>query len=166
VARLLGVAPLIGDQATIDAVRLRAPTSGLLYFATHGAADEDDPLEGGFLALSPGDSASGRWTAREIQRTPLRARLAVLSACQTGRGREHDAGIIGLARAFTLAGVPRVVMSLWDVDDEVTVELMSAFVQTLKDEPPAEALRRAMLSTRAKHPKVSDWASFVMFGAP
>jgi CHAT domain-containing protein len=106
------------------------------------------------------------WTAREIQQTRLSARLAVLSACQTGLGKAHDAGIIGLARAFQLAGVPRVVMSLWSVYDDATAELMQAFARHLRAHAPAEALRQAMLEVKRHRPDPTEWASFVIFGTP
>lgn len=111
----------------------------------------------------------GLWTAKEIQDTQMIAEIAVLSACQTGLGQVHDAGIIGLARAFQIAGVPRVVMSLWSVDDAATSELMQAFVEHLKQDnniSPAEALRKAMLKVRTQRPAPSQWESFVLFGTP
>jgi CHAT domain-containing protein len=76
------------------------------------------------------------------------AKLVVLSACQTGLGRQLDAGIAGLARAFQLAGAARVVMSLWSVHDDSTAELMADFISRLREEPPAEALRLSMLQMR------------------
>jgi CHAT domain-containing protein len=166
VARLYGTPPLVGREATRDAVLSRVATADFLYFATHGAADPARPLDGGFLVFSGQNGSENVWTAREIQATPLRARLAVLSACQTGLGKAHDAGIIGLARAFQLAGVPRVVMSLWSVYDDATAELMQAFVRNLRAMPPAEALRQAMLEVRKRRPDPAEWASFVIFGSP
>jgi CHAT domain-containing protein len=160
--------PLIGREATKEAVIARAANADLLYFATHGAADASQPLDGGFLVFSGPNGTESVWTAREIQQTPLQARLAVLSACQTGLGRTHDAGIIGLARAFQLAGVPRVVMSLWSVYDDATAELMQAFARQLRSGTvaPAEALRQAMLEVRRRRPDPAEWASFVIFGTP
>jgi CHAT domain-containing protein len=108
----------------------------------------------------------GWWTAREIQSTRLRAEIAVLSACQTGLGRAHDAGIIGLSRAFQIAGVPLVVMSLWSVDDQATSQLMQAFVKHLETQFPSEALRQAMLEVKQDYSEPSKWASFVIFGTP
>lgn len=175
VAGLLGTMPLLGTDATKAAVldRLGGP---LLYLATHGVADADDPLDGSFLALSGDDGASiARWTAREIQHGPLSAILVVLSACQTGLGRSHDAGVIGLARAFQLSGTVQVAISLWSVNDLATADLMEAFMHALKRggaEPNsafapgdvAGALRQAMLETRQKWPNPADWASFTIFG--
>lgn len=111
-------------------------------------------------------SLKGWWTASEIQNTRLRANIAVFSACQTGLGKVHDAGIIGLTRAFQLAGVPRVVMSLWSVDDQATNMLMQTFVKHLENYIPSEALRQAMLEARKDYPKPSEWASFLLFGTP
>lgn len=166
VAKLLGTDALIGDAATKETVVAKATDADLLYFATHGIASADDPLESGFLALSGTDAAQSRWSVREVQHANLRARLAVLSACQTGLGQVNSAGIVGLARSFQLAGVRRVVMSLWNVSDAATADLMQAFVKQLKTQVPAEALRQAMLEVRPRHPDPAHWASFVLFGTP
>ncbi len=166
VAQMFKTTPLNGREATRAVVLKRAAEADLLYFATHGAADAAQPLEGGFLVFSGLAGAESLWTAREIQQASLKARLAVLSACQTGLGRAHDAGIIGLARSFQLAGVPRVVMSLWSVYDDATSELMQAFARHLRTHPPAEALRQAMLEVRKARPDPTEWASFVIFGTP
>ncbi len=165
VAKVMNSVPLIGKKATKEAVTSRASESSLLYFATHGVADLDTPL-GGLIMLSAQTLEEGWWTAKEIQALRLRAEIAVLSACQTGLGGIHDAGIIGISRAFQIAGVPRVVMSLWNVDDEATSELMQAFIRHLKSDIPSEALRQAMVETREDYPSPSKWASFVLFGTP
>lgn len=166
VGKLLQATPILGKAATKAAIVPLAPKADFLYFASHGIASSDNPLTGGFLMLSAPTLDQGWWTAREIQQTRLQAQIAVLSACQTGLGQTHDAGIIGLARAFQLAGVPRVVMSLWSVDDAATNELMQSFVKHLATEIPAEALRQAMLETKVKRPTPAQWASFVLFGTP
>ncbi|HEX8492008.1 MAG TPA: CHAT domain-containing protein [Pyrinomonadaceae bacterium] len=166
IARMFKATSLTGREANRERILSRALEADLLYFATHGAADTAQPLEGGFLVFSGPQGTESLWTAREIQETPLQARLAVLSACQTGLGKTHDAGIIGLARAFQLAGVPRVVMSLWSVYDDATSELMQAFARHLSTHAPAEALRQAMLEVRKRRPDPTEWASFVIFGTP
>ena len=90
----------------------------------------------------------------------------VLSACQSGLGFNHDGGVIGLARSFQKAGVPRVVMSLWSVSDEATLYLMDHFQLQAMANVPAEALRLAMLDTRKKYPDPALWAAFTLFGTP
>jgi CHAT domain-containing protein len=75
--------------------------------------------------------------------------LAVLSACETGLGEVAGGeGLLGLQRAFQVAGAHSVIASLWKVDDERTRALMTRFYENLwrKNQPPAQALREAQLS--------------------
>ena len=167
VAKAFGAPWLSGAEATTARVRDAFATSSLLYLATHGIASERDPLDGSFLQFAP-DARGGRFTAREIQTTRIRARLAVLSACQTGLGQAHDGGIIGVARSFINAGASQVVMSLWSVDDAATTQLMERFVAELRAVPPPEALRRAMRALRDDSRRTRTpayWASFTVIGA-
>lgn len=178
VAKMLRVSPLLGKNATKEVVVSRALTADFMYFATHGIADSDNPLSNGFLMLSASTFEAGWWTAKEIQEQRFRgfcwknewctgAKIAILSACQTGLGKVHPAGMIGLARAFQIAGVPRVVMSLWNVNDATTNKLMQLFMKHLMDGYiPSEALRQAMLEIKKQQPKLSEWAGFTVFGTP
>ncbi|NMG00676.1 CHAT domain-containing protein [Aromatoleum toluolicum] len=167
VARMAQVEPLIGDRASRAKVlaRLRtSPPPPLLYFATHGIADEVNPLDGGFLVLS-----DGRWTGKQIAKQVPRGGqrpLVVLSACQTGLGKTFDVGTIGLARAWQQAGAANVVMSLWLVGDRATQELMTRFMALARQLPPDKALREAMLERRSAEPRPMAWASFAVFGGP
>jgi CHAT domain-containing protein len=171
VSSIMHTTPLLGTEATKKTVVSRATTADVLYFATHGAAIPDDPLSG-FLALAGAPEEAGRWSAKEIQSMDLsRTNLAVLSACQTGLGGVHPAGIIGVGRAFTLAGVRWVVMSLWNLDDKATSDLMQNFIRELaacKSSAclPAVALRRAMLTEKNLNPDPRVWGPFVVFGVP
>ncbi len=172
VASIMQTKPLIGNDASKEVVESRAKSADAIYIATHGAAMPDDPLSG-FLALAGAPDASGRWSAKEIQGLDLsKTDLAVLSACQTGLGGIHAAGVIGVGRAFTLAGARWVVMSLWNVDDKATSELMQDFVRgmaacsTVHACLPAEALRKAMLAERSRNPDPKAWGAFVVFGVP
>ena len=94
--------------------------------------------------------------------------LVVLSACDTGRGRETlGQGVYGLRRAFLVAGAETLVTSLWGVDDEVTKELMTVFYRRLLGgEGRAEAMRKAALTIRQRHPHPYDWAPFIVIGQP
>ena len=118
------------------------------------------------MAFSP-VKGDGRWTARQVQSDEISAQLVVLSACQTGLGQSHDAGVIGLARAFQLAGAQQVLMSLWSIEDAATVRLMKEFVLGLYDGLHApEALRRAAVAARDQSSSPSVWAPFVIFSGP
>jgi len=97
----------------------------------------------------------------------LKAQLAVLSACDTGRGDITGDGVVGLSRSFIAAGVPSVIVSLWQVNDKSTSELMTAFYQQLladKKGDKAKALRKAMLETMKKYPDPRLWAAFSLIG--
>lgn len=165
VARRLKSDVLSGEKALRSAVVDRAPGASVIYVAAHGSSDPTRPLDGGLLMLSGTSLEAGWWTAREIQSSRLTAQLAVLSACQTGLGQAHDGGMIGLARAFQLAGTRRVIMSLWNVDDEATRLLMTRLIVHAAQNPPAEALRLAMIDTRKEYPDPALWASFLTFGS-
>jgi hypothetical protein len=160
IASMLGTKPLLRDAATKKAVLSAVKNSTFIYLATHGVADPSDAVKKSFVALA---SANYRWTAQEIQTSKFPNALVVLSACQTGLGQVNDAGIIGIARAFQIAGAD-VVVSLWNVDDGATVDLMTTFVENAKRETQSDALRDAMLAARRIHPDPRLWAPFIIFG--
>jgi hypothetical protein len=164
VAARVGGRAWLGADANAERVLDAMPRADLVYLATHGEASTDDPMEQSVLVLA-GDRS--RWlTPAIIQRHATTAKLVVLSACQTGLGGVQRAGITGLARAFIFAGSPRVVMSLWSVDDASTAALMEAFLDALRSRPPADALRVAMLAMRARGAGAARWAPFIVFGSP
>lgn len=143
-----------------------------LHFATHGIADTRTPeLSGLVLSLVDGDGRSreGFLGLADIYDLDLAADLVVLSGCRTAIGKEiRGEGLMGLTRGFLHAGVPRVIGSLWPVQDRPATELMARFYKALwKDGlAPAAALREAQLSLRRepryKHPYF--WAGLVLQG--
>jgi CHAT domain len=105
----------------------------------------------------------------EVYNLQLNADLIVLSACETGLGKEiKGEGLIGLTREFMYSGAPRVIASLWNVDDLATAELMKLFYQRmLKDGMPAGAALRAAqleLSRQKRWASPYFWAGFVLHG--
>jgi len=155
-----------GDQASEYAFKQDAPGKRLLHFATHGISFDALPLES-FVALAPGHGEDGQLTAAEILEMTFEADLAVLSGCETGLGKISGDGVEGLARAFMASGVPSLLVSLWQVDDEPTRVLMLAFYDHLQQGmDKAEALRQAQLkimrTPKWKSPKY--WAAFVLYG--
>ncbi|RYY64587.1 MAG: CHAT domain-containing protein [Chitinophagaceae bacterium] len=162
---------LKGASATKPAVLKAMSGSDVVYFATHGMADEVQPMERSYLVLSGKDPYL---TSREIQNlrydsTYQAPALVILSACQTGLGRSMEGGIAGsLARSFLISGSLHVVQSLWNVDDDATAYLMSRLLYYLNEGArflPAGALRLAMLDTRRRYPSPAYWASFCTIGA-
>jgi CHAT domain-containing protein len=143
----------------------------ILHFATHGILDDQHP-ELSRLALSQVDGegkplGDGFLYAHEIRELEFPADLVVLSACRTALGKEvRGEGLLGLTRAFMQAGAGQVVVSLWNVDDQATAELMARFYSYLLIDGlhPAAALRAAQEELRRTTPAPYFWAGFVLQG--
>jgi tetratricopeptide (TPR) repeat protein len=144
----------------------------VVHFATHGLLNAEHPeLSGVLLSLvdEQGRPQDGFLRLHEIYNLELPVELVVLSACQTGLGKEvKREGLVGLVRGFMYAGAPRVVASLWKVDDFATTKLMGHFYQAmLKNKTrPAEALRRAQIAMWKQKQWQAPyyWAGFVIQG--
>ena len=145
----------------------------IVHFATHGMLNNVHPeLSGLVLSLvdKDGRQQDGFLRLQDIYNLKLPAELVVLSACQTGLGKEiKGEGLVGLTRGFMYAGAPRVVASLWKVDDRATSELMKRFYQGLLGPEAlsaAGALRQAQLSIwkQKQWREPYYWASFVLQG--
>jgi CHAT domain-containing protein len=117
------------------------------------------------LALAAGENQDGLLTAAEILDLKLQANLAVLSACNTGRGRITGDGVIGLSRSLMSSGISSVIVSLWSVPDLPTTTLMTEFYRQWQNNPnKAQALRQAILTTMQHNPNPRDWAGFILIG--
>lgn len=162
---------LTGADASRDRFLDSLGWAEVIHFAGHG---EDDPaaLTRARLFFQPaGADDSGILTSRELAATEITGtRLAVLAACRSvtpgRRGREN---VSGLAAAFLAAGVPTVVASLWEADDDSTRAVMTAFHRHLRaGTAPPEALRRAQLELARSaplHRSPRHWAGFVAVGS-
>jgi CHAT domain-containing protein/tetratricopeptide (TPR) repeat protein len=117
----------------------------------------------------PAEAEDGILTAEDVSGLDLiGTELVVLSACDTGLGEvQVGEGVLGLRRAFVLAGAKTLVMSLWKVPDQQTQELMENFYRRiLASEPSADALRAAQLAMKAAHPEPLYWGAFICQGDP
>jgi CHAT domain-containing protein/Tfp pilus assembly protein PilF len=143
-----------------------------IHFATHGYLDTERPSLSALVLAQvdrQGKPVDGFLRVADVYNTRLSADLVVLSACQTGLGQEvRGEGLMGLTRAFLYAGAPRVIVSLWNVNDEATAELMAAFYRGLLRDgrTPASALAAAQMELRANKRWQSPyfWAAFVQHG--
>lgn len=168
-----------GSDAREDRFKSEARKFHILHLATHGVFNDASPMYS-YVLLSQGQADSkedGLLEAWEIMQMDLKADLAVLSACETGRGRvSAGEGLIGLTWAFFVAGVPTTVVSEWKVESASTANLMLAFHRALRaaDVQPgspfatAKALQRAeaqlLHNQHYSHPFY--WAGFVVVGDP
>ena len=165
--------PLCGEEATKANVLERMGQCQILHFGLHGEANNLNGLASCLLLAAP-KGQSGRLTAAEITEHPLKAQLAVLSACKTLQGaKQGGEGLLGLTWAFRASGCPAVVASQWEVDEGATALLMQQFYAGLlpgkarqrgmyKD----EALRQAMLTVmrRPEYASPRSWAAFQVMG--
>lgn len=174
-AQLHGAASrvFIGAEASEARLKSEAANAGILHFATHGILNDAAPMYS-HLALAAGDKTEdGLLEAWELLQMNLNANLAVLSACETARGKiGAGEGVIGLSWALFVAGVPSTLVSQWKVESSSTRDLMVGFHRHLKGAvnkpgaPKSEALRQSVLSLLKKpatnHPFY--WAGFVLVG--
>ena len=144
----------------------------VLHFATHGLLNTQRPQFTGVVLSLVGnrEGTDGFLRTDEVFNLRLGSPLVMLSACETGLGREaRGEGIIGLARAFMYAGAPTVGVSLWSVADRSTADLMANFYQNLlggAQQQPSAALRAARLSMIAgrRYSAPFYWAPFTLVG--
>ncbi|MBD2213839.1 tetratricopeptide repeat protein [Nostoc linckia FACHB-104] len=164
IAEMLKSQAILGKDATKANILQRLSKVDVIHLATHGWADDNRGL-GSWIALAPSGKDNGLLTAEEILDLKLKAQLVVLSACETGKGKLSGDGVIGLSRSLISAGVPSVLVSLWQVPDEPTQYLMVEFYKSLQTQPDkALALRQAMLKTKEKFSSPRDWAAFTLIG--
>ena len=167
IGRLIGAEPLLGKEATKEAVLQRIHSVSLIHFAAHGDAER------GEIALAPESSIMGTATKEDylltmanISQVQLRAKLVVLSCCHSARGHIKAEGVVGIARAFLGSGARSVLVALWAIPDKATKELMSRFYEHLvRGESSSESLHQAMKWMRNNgYPDVRDWAAFMLIG--
>jgi CHAT domain-containing protein/Tfp pilus assembly protein PilF len=161
-----------------DANRMTAMDPALgqyqyLHFALHGIIDSENPRETGLIFSTVdknGKPKNGLLSLQDIYDLKLPAEMVVLSACQSGLGREiKGEGFLGLTRGFMHAGARRVTASLWKINDAATSELMKQFyIGMLGDKKlsPSSALREAQLAIwkQSKWQAPYFWAAFVLQG--
>ncbi|MDB9516305.1 CHAT domain-containing protein [Roseofilum reptotaenium CS-1145] len=157
IAQLLDTTAITGTRATKSRITRLMPNANIIHLATHG-----NPFS---LAFAPSGQDLGFLGEHEIYNFDLTADLVVLSACETGLGEITTDGVVGIARPFVGAGVPSVVISLWQVPDEATSKLMVDFYKNLQaGENKAQALRQAMLTTMEEYSEPGYWAGFFLVG--
>ena len=144
----------------------------ILHLATHGCIQDNPLLSNLALSFFNADGQKAETSLLKLQdiyNLKLNADLVVLSACQTGTGKEvQGEGIVGLTRGFMYAGARRVVVSLWSVNDRATSVLMTDYYRQMLQQGlnPAAALRQAQLTTWRSNTYAAPyyWAAFTIQG--
>jgi hypothetical protein len=139
----------------------------IVHLSAHGLLDDfqGSGIPGAIILAPSGDTDDGALNAAEILELKLDSELVVLSACSTGGGKITGDGVIGLSRCFILAGVPSIIVSLWNMGAPPAKLLMTEFYQNLaRGDNRAAALRCAMLTTKDEFMSPEDWAPFTIIG--
>ena len=137
----------IGQSATEKFFRENAESAEIIHLSSHSFLDDTDPFFNSIVLASESGIDDGYLHTHELYGLNLAAELVTLSACNTGVGRYLDGeGMISLATGFRTAGVKNIVMSLWNLPDDATSEVMINFYSYLRaGEKKADALRLAKL---------------------
>jgi CHAT domain-containing protein/tetratricopeptide (TPR) repeat protein len=165
----------IGSEAREDRVKIEAGQATILHFATHGTLNNAAPMYSNLMLAQGDTNEDGLLEAWELLQLNLKAELAVLSACESARGRTSAGeGMIGLTWALFVAGVPTTLVSQWKVESASTRDLMLGFHRQMRAPSAvgkakvtkAESLRQAALKL-LKNPQTNHpfyWAGFVLVG--
>ena len=150
----------VGTQATAQVLRERGAETALLHVATHGIYRQDNPM---FSGIKMGD---GYLNLYDLYQMRLEVKLVTLSGCATGMNSVSDGDeLLGLQRGLFCAGASSLLLSLWDVHDRSTAELMQEFYRGyIASGDMAGSLRAAMLRLRDQNPHPYFWAPFVLAG--
>jgi CHAT domain-containing protein len=161
VAAILPSAELrLGDQATTDVLKSKGSQSALLHIATHGTYRQDNPM---FSGIRLGD---GYLNLYDLYQMRLSAHHVTLSGCATGMNFVAAGDeLLGLQRGLFCAGAASLLLSLWDVHDRSTSELMQSFYTGyMQTGDMAASLQSAMKHLRQQNPHPYFWAPFVLVG--
>lgn len=164
IASLQNIVPrpkvLIRDKATSQSFAREGPASDLIHMACHGEFRTDNPM---FSSLTLAD---GRITVRDLVDRRLEAELVTLSACETGVNEIHAGDeLLGLARGFLTAGVSSLVVTLWRVDDETAVRLMTDFYKEVqRGKSVSASLKIAQKQAISRGTSPYFWAPFIFIG--
>ena len=167
---LIGGVVRTGSSATENFFRENALDSRIIHLSSHSSLDDTDPLFSSIAFAKGTSDEDGYLYTHEIYGLNLGADLVTLSACNTGIGKYLDGeGMISLANGFRSAGVHNIVMSLWNLPDDATSEVMINFYSYLKDgKKKADALRMAKLDYLAGADRNASapyfWAASVLTG--
>ena len=163
----LGVEPLLGRQATKQAVLEAMDSVALIHIAANGDAERGEIALAPSFRIPNGIPQEGLYllTMSDISKVKLRAKLVVLSCDHSARGQTKAEGAVGIARAFLGSGARSVLAALWALEDKATEQFMSHFYDHLvAGESAGESLHEAMKCMRSEGYDVNQWAPFILIG--
>jgi CHAT domain-containing protein len=168
---LCGGKAFVGNDATESAYKREASGYDIIHLAMHTLLDDQTPLYSKMIFSEiPGSADDGLLNTYEVYNVPLKARMVVLSSCNTGSGKlTTGEGIQSLARGFISSGGKSVVMSMWEVEDYAGSEVVKLFYKNITNgNTKSQALRKARLDflkhadQRRSHPYY--WSTLIVYG--
>ena len=163
----LGVEPLLGQQATKQAVLQAMNSVALIHIAAHGDAERRAIALAPSFLIPNGIPQEGLYllTMSDISKIQLRAKLVVLTCSHSARGQTKAEGAVGIARAFLGSGARSVLVALWAMHHKATEQLLIYFYDHLvAGESASESLHEAMKLMRSQGYDVNQWAPFILIG--
>ena len=171
VSDLLGGKLLLNNSASESVFKEEAGNYGIIHLAMHTVLDDNDPMYSTLIFSPEPPGAEDRFLRTfEIYNIPLKARMVVLSSCNTGTGKLFSGeGILSLARGFIYSGSESVVMSMWEIEDRTGTEIVKLYYDYLKKGySKSVSLRKA----RIEFLKTADqlrahpyfWSTLVIYG--
>ena len=167
IAEKLDVEPLLGQQATKEAVLQAMNSVALIHIAAHGDAERGEIALAPSFRIPNGIPQEGLYLLKttDISKVQLRAKLVVLSSDFSACGRTNAEGAVGIARAFLGSGARSVLVALWALHHEATEKLMTHFYDHLvAGKSAGESLHEAMKWMRSEGYDVDEWAPFILIG--
>jgi CHAT domain-containing protein len=171
IVRLFRGKMFIDNDATELTFKKYAGDYNILHLAMHAVIDNKNPMYSKLVFTATPDSAEDDLlNTNEIYGLKLKARMVVLSACSSGEGLlQRGEGVISLARGFSYAGCPGLIMTLWEVEDKVSVDLMVCFYKYLKKGYQKDiALQKAKLDFLFNQPQLLShpfyWSAYQCIG--
>ncbi|MCF8396623.1 MAG: CHAT domain-containing protein [Bacteroidales bacterium] len=171
ITKLIRGSVFAGNKATETNFKNQAGEFDLLHLAMHTIVDDVNPMYSRLVFTNSEDTINdGQLYAYELYNLNLNAHMAVLSACNTGYGKlRKGEGVISLARGFIYAGVPSIVMTLWEVEDKSGAEIMTSFYENLENGmTKSKALQQAKLDYLSRSPQYRAhpyfWSAYVTIG--
>lgn len=157
----------LGREATLDRLRRPRRSPAVILLATHATtADGNQPGAEPFIALARTDRHDGLVHADDLLGLDLAGAVVILSACHTGGGRITGDGVVGLSRAFLVAGATSLLLTLHKVVEEASFELVYQVLDRWKSGCPLDsAFRQAQLGLAEEFPDDPTlWAPFALYG--
>jgi CHAT domain-containing protein len=160
-----------GDKAKESVFKAEAAKYDIIHLAMHTLLNDEEPMQS-TLIFSPGNNTGGDRFLKtyEIYGIPLKAKMVVLSSCNTGTGLlKSGEGILSLARGFIYSGSESVVMSMWEIEDRSGTEIVKMFYKNLKHgNSKSEALRKARIEYLKNADQLRShpyfWSALIIYG--